>query len=212
MITIYWHCLGMTKADKTFVAGALNELAQQLKDDPIKLPVNIKALGNDLAKEVYAMSNQIREQSSPFTYCAAKVIDILPSDFLPEGKILTYCHPDSYIAKAARREKPSTTKYGANHGFFSAVYKPNSKVIVWHEALHILGADDCYKEDNPTQKKLCCKLDGCIMEYNPPESTCENRPFLCDRNVKKLKEFAKKVEQARKGRMDSRLCGNDNYR
>jgi len=193
MVTVCWHCLDMTENDERFVAGALKELAQNLEKDPIKLPVSIKQLRDKskLTEKVRERLNKLNDQSCEFSTCSAVIADTFVSEEGIAQRLLVYCSPDSNIAEAARR-KESSAKYGANCGFFSAVYKPNSKVIVWHEALHLLGADDCYiVEDRRVRKKSCCKLDGCIMEYNPPESTCEKWPFLCDRNVKKLKEFAK---------------------
>jgi len=87
---------------------------------------------------------------------------------------------------AALRQKQSTL-WGATSSPLAAVYESDKKVAMWHEALHLLGADDCYIEDNPSRKKSDCNLDGYIMEYAVPESTCENWPFLCDKNIKLLK-------------------------
>jgi len=80
---------------------------------------------------------------------------------------LVYRRPESYIANVAHRENPSAL-YGATCGSFAAINRLDYKVTIWHEALHLLGLDDCYKQDNPRKKKPHCKLDGCIMEWNPP--------------------------------------------
>lgn len=201
MVSIYWHSIGMTEADETFVAGVLRELAQNLKAEPIKLLISIKRLADkpDIAKHVDAILN---DPSYTFSNCAGAI----PYSFFKEGilkegvppKLLVYCRPDSQIANAARRENPSAL-YGATCGSFAAVYRLDYKVTIWHEALHLLGADDCYEQDNPRKKKPQCKLDGCIMEWNPPESTCENWPFLCDKNICLLQDLSKNCRENKKG-------------
>lgn len=214
MITIYWHCLGMTEADETFVNSALKELAQHLKEDPIKLPISVKRLASepDLVREVNEVLNQPNDQSCGFSYYVAKILGIFSCHVgvgqpFTHMRLLVYCHKDSQVAKAAKSEAARMKKpppcWGAANMPFAAVYSHNNKVAIWHEGLHLLGLDDCFEEDNPRKKKRHCKLDGCIMEYAPPESTCESWPFLCDKNVKKLKELAKKMEEVWKRKKTS---------
>lgn len=209
MITIYWHCLGMTEADETFVNGALQELSQHLredpKDDPVKLSVSIKQLGDEpeLVREVNGALNQQNDKSGGFSYYVAKILGIFSCHVgigrsFSHMRLLVYCRPDGHIAVAAKSEAARMKKpppcWGAAKMPLAAVYSPGNKVAVWHEGLHLLGLDDCYEEDNPRKKKTHCKLDGCIMEYAPPESTCESWPFLCDHNIERLQELAKEME------------------
>ena len=214
MIIIYWHCLGMTEADETFVNSALKELAQHLKEDQIKLTISVKRLASepDLVREVNEVLNKPNDQSSGFSYYVAMILGIFschvgvgqPFTYM---RLLVYCHQDSQVAKAAKSEAARMNKappcWGAANSPLAAAYKVGSKVAVWHEALHLLGADDCYIEDDPYQKKPDCELDGCIMEYAPLESTCENWPFLCDENIKKLKDTAEKAKEVRRTKKDS---------
>jgi len=128
MITIYYHCFDMTPDDEIFVAGALKELAQHLKvdpkDDPIKLSVSIKRLGDepDLAKEVDPELNRLNDPSYRFSDSAAQIVNIfvrvlgVPESFVVP-RLLVYCHKDSQVAKAALREKPSAL-WGCTCGFF----------------------------------------------------------------------------------------------
>ncbi len=187
MITIYWHCLGMTEADETFVNSALKELAQHLKEDPIKLPISVKRFGDepDIAKQVDAILNRLNDPSYTFSNYAADILYLfLKEGIFKEGvtpKLLVYCRPDSQIANVARRENPSAL-YGAACGSFAAVYRLDYKVTIWHEALHLLGADDCYEQDNPRKKKPHCK---------------------CDENIKKLKDAAEKAKEVHRTKKDS---------
>ena len=131
MITIYWHCLGMTEADETFVAGALQKLAQHLKDDPIKLPVSIKRLGDEpeLAKEVNATLHKLTNPSYTFSRCVNETFALFDRlsvfDKTCPAQLLVYCPPDSPVANAAQKENPSA-KWGATAevgGFLRHEYK-----------------------------------------------------------------------------------------
>jgi len=211
MITIYWHCLGLTGNDERFVADALNELAQVLRKEPIKLLISIKRLGDkpDIAKQVDAILNRLNDPSYTFSNCAGAI----PYSFFKEGifkegvppKLLVYCRPDSYIARAALREKPSA-KWGANCGSFSAAYPPKdqlkSKFTIWHETLHLLGLDECYDENTLIRK---CKCKTCVMQYEPPLGVDQDWPSplcdnLCHKNITQLQNLAKNVEEVRRGK------------
>jgi len=198
MITIFYYCPEMTRDDEKFIADAAADLAQQLKEDPIELPISIKRFGDDpiIVKEVDAVLSD-----SPNKFCKwSACIDYL---FVKSGlsttdcvaKLLVYCPSDSLIARIAMREQPSAV-WGAAISPLAAVYSRNNKVAVWHETLHLLTAEDCYMEDNPSQKKPDCNLDGCMMEYAAPESTCESMPFLCDKNVHRLQQLLRQKKGA----------------
>ena len=196
MITIYYYCLNMTADDERFVAGALQELAQHLKEDLIKLPVNIKALTDEpeLTKEVYERLNRLSDQLYTFSDCAAEVLGVFPIDEMHTARLFVYCGQDSDIAKAAQK-KISWACWGATCGSLSAVYESHNKVTIWHEVVHLLlrrtdNLDECYEPYPPYAKKADCNCDTCIMQYAAPENTCENWPFLCDKNVRTLQNLA----------------------
>lgn len=190
MITIYWHCLEPTASDEDekFVNGTLNKLAQHLKAEPVKLSIRIKRLRDEpkLARKVDERLDRMNEQSYTFNICDATIAyDFSIANLIGEtyaAKLLVYCSPDSKIAAAAQRKKPHA-KWGAMCAFLAAVYSLNNKSAIFHEALHLLGADDCYIEDKPSQKKADCNFEHCIMDYKPPEKWCENWPFICDKNI-----------------------------
>jgi len=194
MITVYYYCPDMTRDDEEFVADTVVELTRELKKNPTKLPISVKRLGDDprLAEEVDRelaehddSSNTFRDRNAGIDYLFVKS-GLTTTDCV--AKLLVYCPSDSLIARVAMREQPSAV-WGAAMSPLAAVYSRDNKVAIWHETLHLLTAEDCYMEDNPSQKKPDCNLDGCMMEYAAPESTCESMPFLCDKNVHRLQQL-----------------------
>ncbi len=114
MITIYWHCLGMKIKDKKFLVAALQELALHLKeepkDDPIKLPLSIKRLGDesDLIKGVNAILHKLTNPSYTFSRCVNETFALFDQlsvfDKTCPAQLLVYCSSDSPIALAAKSE------------------------------------------------------------------------------------------------------------
>ncbi len=200
---IYYHCLDMTVVDELFVANKLNELAQHLRAEPIKLPVSIKRLGDKpkLKKKVCERLNKLNDQSYEFSTCSAGIADIFASEEGIVQRLLIYCRPNSSLANAARK---GPAIWGATCGFFSAVYPPgdllnnrdrlNSKFAIWHETLHLLGLDDCYDENTCRRN---CNCETCVMQWQPPQGVDENWPSplcdnLCASQKEKLQSIAKK--------------------
>lgn len=196
----------MTETDETFVADALNELAHHLNEEPIKLPISIKRLGDEpeLTKEVDAILNRLNEQSYTFSNCAGFVqYPFFKDGIFEEGvppKLLVYCRPDSHIARAALREKPSA-KWGATCGSFSAAYPPKDqlkrKFTIWHEAVHLLllrddNRDECYEPYYP------CECDTCIMQYEPPKKWV-GEWSLCDKIIGFLRDLSKNCRENKQG-------------
>jgi predicted nucleotidyltransferase len=184
-----------------------------LKEDPIKLPISVKRFGDepDIAKQVDAILNRLNDPSYTFSNYAADILYLfLKEGIFKEGvtpKLLVYCRPDSQIANVARRENPSAL-YGAACGSFAAVYRLDYKVTIWHEALHLLGADDCYEQDNPLEsarfqnqdcfaalamtnkRQLICLANFCIIKLirqNAQDYIMEIEPVL--------KEFKEQIAE-----------------
>jgi hypothetical protein len=106
----------------------------------------------------------------------------------PLPRLLVYCSRGNYLAQSATRSA-KVPSWGLTDNFFAAVWKQNNEWIIWHEALHTLGADDCYEMSNPYQPKPDCNLGlSCVMQYEHtnPEKTLAPWPFLCEKNIQLL--------------------------
>jgi len=198
MITTYYYCLNMTADDERFVAGALQEFVQHLREDPIKLLVNIKALTDEpeLAKEVYERLNRLSDQSYTFSNCAADITGVLPIGETYTARLLVYCGQDSKIAQAAKKKAPWAL-WGSTCGFLSAIYESNNNFIIWHEVVHLLllrddNLDECYEPSPPFAKKGDCDCKSCLMQYAPTEKTVGEWPSLCSKVTRLLQKLVKK--------------------
>ena len=85
-------------------------------------------------------------------------------------------------------EWPPSSSGGVTNGRVAFVYGACDEHVLWHEALHTLGAEDCYdvEDQGPT-----CERDNCIMQYAPTKCNVGEWPFLCGDNVKRIRENAR---------------------
>jgi len=191
----------MPEVDERFVAGALEELSQLLRTQPTELAITPKRLKDEseLMKEIGAVLDKVGNESDAFLGCSLNIEKILPIT----ANLLVYCVSNDPIAKAAIRESHQRARWGYTGDYvnyvrgalFAAVYKPDNKFIIWHEALHLLGADDCYDENNLYQKKPDCDFPDGIMQYAPTPKNVRGWPFLCNKNVKLIHKRVGRIKE-----------------
>jgi len=96
------------------------------------------------------------------------------------------CPETHEFAQASLRNNPDAL-WGSAYGALGLIYHRVDRYITWHEALHLLGAEDCY--DLP-DKGPTCELSNCIMQYIPCLSTVGAWPFICEENVRLMQDAA----------------------
>ena len=178
MRKIYWYCVGVSESDRAFVADVLNGLASNLQGPPVEIEVLIEEVSNVLGTNILAKLPGA-EDFGDFSACIAKDLrDENPSEqsgFVPG--LLVYCSKDDHLAKSARASNPSA-EWGATCGRLAVIWIKNNEKLIWHEALHLLGAVDCYDKDTLVDR--CEKEPGCIMGYAPTNKSVTEWPdCLC---------------------------------
>jgi hypothetical protein len=206
MITIYWYCY-KTPKDKKFVEDSLNEMAEHLKKEPIKLNITIKSLRDEpeLEKEAIAQLNKFNDPLYKHADYSCYISGIFLKRRLTiintcRSSLLVYCNPESYIAKSLRKQAHSPS-WGVTVNPVAFVYKRENvynhgRWTTWHESLHLLGVDECYEENTHTRKTVC-NCETCIMQYKPPENWTVEW-FLCKKSIQKLQDFAESVARLRR--------------
>lgn len=94
------------------------------------------------------------------------------------------CSPSSSPASLAKRENGSALRGAVLPGTDIALvyYASDGGVTVWHEILHLFGADDCYEPMDHT-----CECDSCIMRFGQNRRTLGHWPFLCNHNLVRIR-------------------------
>ena len=197
MCQICWYCLDVSVSDEAFLEDTLTGLSAALRRPPIEVAVTCEKLPASLAPTV---ASELRQEGS-FHDMSVGVAETF-ADFAGTPRrlpgLIVYCSEDSAVAQAGQ-DGESAAEWGVACGRLAAVWKPDHPGLVWHEALHLLGAQDCYCRGcfvSPT-----CEQPRCIMQFVPPADVAGERPFLCHKNIALLRywdraQIAKGKERA----------------
>jgi len=174
------------------------EIGQKLITNPNKIELQIKNLPFFLVKVLENVYNTWRYQNRVYSFFCKEARNKLDTIEPDSPALLVYCKAGSKLCIAAKEECERAV-WGLTNDYYriSAVYEPNNKYILWHEALHLFGAEDCYELDNPNAGTTC-KLEQCIMQYEPREGSVNEWPFICEKNTRKIKAYFKEHKKAKK--------------
>jgi hypothetical protein len=169
---IHW-CSSVLNAAED-VQSALHELADKLKESYPNLPlVEVRELSQSERKHLDAY---LRRPRAGF-----KTNHSEPTPL--DGKLVfVFCERDDPIAKAARKENPLADWGAAREDDYALAWTPDNKFLIWHEAMHLLFAKDCYDSAG----KTTCEEPLCIMQYVPCDQNCGGDLRLCRANVQRL--------------------------
>ena len=159
------------------LGGYLDELAQFVSQAPLCLPLNPQRISDTCA-------SRIREvDQDSFINAVASITEILFDCGYEHAVGIFLCDLHHRIAKLAIQANRHAL-WGAAYDGIAFVYGEMGRYVVWHETLHLFGADDCYELPNegPT-----CNLTNCIMQYAPTTTRVGNWPFLCEENISRVR-------------------------
>ena len=164
---IYWRCLEARESDEEFVERSLKQLEENLRNKPTEFVIECAKLEDKEAEKV------IRDLTDPSVEFVDKVSDLSlyfleQSDATRLPGLVVCCQRGSLIAQQARSTNP-LAQWGGKLGRLALVWQPDNRHLIWHETLHLLGAEDCY--DDETTEGTCEKEPQCIMQYAPTEES-----------------------------------------
>lgn len=175
-----YDSLDLGREDEQGFINAVEELPQLLLREPVGIELTITRLQVDLRDEVHMVLSRkdrsIIDRSSDLS-------ELFTDQLGYYSRLIIGCLPFHELAQAAQEECPSAV-WGCATGCLALTYRPGIRQIIWHEALHLLGAKDCY--DLPDQGPTCGQ-DNCIMQYEPTDQTVGDWPWLCDENIGRIR-------------------------
>lgn len=179
----FYFCLDVHRNEQEFAREALDRLLKYISLEPFSITHIIEqlpvALVPDVQRIITNEKNDMLDCLNDWTYFSLDKWGGL-------SNLLVICSPNSHVAKAILKSNPAAL-WGGSNGQFSAVYEPMNEFVLWHETLHLLGAEDCYNleinDEGPT-----CECSNCIMQYAPTQNTVGTWPFLCDGNINRIRE------------------------
>lgn len=173
-VAIDWCSL--VPAERVFVQRALFELGERLAVQYPEFPL----------LEVRELSESDREHVSG--YLARQVAGAADSEAngFNGRKLFVFCSLDHEVAMAIRQENVMAEWGGARLGHFAVVWELGNPFVLWHEAMHLLYATDCYDKTG----RNTCGEPRCLMQWEPCEANCTGSLVLCEANQMRIAEFA----------------------
>jgi hypothetical protein len=194
-MNLYYHLHEVAEREQPFIRESLSRFQQQyLRSKELGLNVEVK----ELPKYIGDMVNEKLNTSEPEIWFRISGIVLLRNErstekvFSGSDLLLICANPLSEIACLCKKES-SHLEYGAMFpGINIAVaYYFENPYILWHEAFHLLGAEDCYGTDAGivTDRGPTCGKSNCIMQYAITDNKIGDWPFLCEENMERVKSI-----------------------
>lgn len=200
MKLLYLQERGLDAAQQLIFTNALHQLSADLAKAPTMIrldvePINGTALGQRVESELREINN------ADLWYLAVDAIvnsETAGTDPSPSQRsLIIHCGHDCASAQSARKHCPSAVWGIAWPGKIALVYPPLSLLdpsqIIWHETLHLLGAEDCYDLRNGFQQS--CELSGCVMQYEPTIASVCEWPYICGSNQSRIRGTVESVHR-----------------
>ena len=96
--------------------------------------------------------------------------------------VFAYCRGDEDFVAVARAQNPDAEWGVALPGVFALAWMPANKHLIWHEALHLLHAQDCYDQCG----RATCEDPRCVMQYEPTATNCGGGLSVCSANIERI--------------------------
>jgi hypothetical protein len=172
-LTVFYTQRSLTPAFDAW-GDQLAELASILHDE-VGIDVRFVPLPDQYAQEILGLldGGPLASQGPKAAFRLQKVMK-LPAT---PGLVV------AWAADSTTLQLPPHAAWGAAvPGLAGIVTNLSNKYVLWHEVLHVLGADDCY--DEKTGVTLCHLGEASIMKYAPENHVW---PFLCERRIGEIR-------------------------
>ncbi|MGC1273996.1 MAG: hypothetical protein WBC44_09835 [Planctomycetaceae bacterium] len=169
-VVIDWCAL--ETSEREFVGRSLSELHERLAVQYPEFP----------RVELRELSDVDRERVGG--YLARKIVGTseLAHDPFDSRKLFVFCSASHEVAHAIRQENPMAQWGGAQQGEWAVAWEKDNPFVIWHEAMHVLFAEDCYDASGCTT----CREPHCLMQYEPTAENCAGTMVLCETNVSRV--------------------------
>lgn len=184
---LLYGSLGLSPVEAERFSRAMKEFPVLLAKPPLEVTVPIRQMEPELLQDVQRCLGQkptLADRCADLTYWLYSTYKRLPM-------VILACPKDHKLAKLARN-KNGLAEWGATLGLLALVYSLDNPYVVWHEAMHLLGAEDCYDDAG----RHTCPRGNCLMQYEPCKQTVKDWPFLCDANIQLVRIRARELNEA----------------
>lgn len=179
----YYCCLNLEQRYDNFLRESMDQLSHYLSCPPVEVNYSFEELPAKLKNTI----SDVLETENDIISFFAWTLSALHKNLRRVSRLFILCPPDGKIAALAKKKSPNVL-WGLSNTQVSATYYLDNEFIIWHEALHLLDADDCH-DISKGDRGPNCECKNCIMQYEPTKYTVGEWPFLCTRNIDRIRKW-----------------------
>lgn len=177
--SLYYVNLGLPPRDGNTFEAALKELPGVLQQAPLEAEITVQRLAGKAMEQVTSILNTTNH---PLHEVNVALYQALHRQGFKDALFAVGCPRIHPVLWAVATNGIWGTSFQG--GPLAVCWEVPDKFIVWHEVLHLLGADDCYDESTHART---CELANCIMQFEPTSASVGGWPFLCKRVLGRLR-------------------------
>jgi len=177
----YYLTLGIDSNYDKWIEDCLNQFSSYIAEPPINIDYYFSPIPEELKIEVSELTHQ-----NSLETCSAIIMDKMIDRLNCIPNLIILCSPTHHLAKLSKTALETALWGICCEEWLSIIYHLDNEYLVWHEVLHLFGADDCY-DLTINHRGPTCKLPNCIMQYEATKDNVGEYPFLCQSNIEKIK-------------------------
>jgi len=197
---VYYHFLDLSSDVDASLAASFEVLGQLMKLPPLQAECPIGRLPEGVVPPILEclLHRDFNEWSGAVLDTLMDQVGTLATDDPNRGivpRLIVCCAQEHPVAQKCLRNEPNAL-WGLANVPLAVAYKLDHPPAVWHELLHLVGADDCYEitSGQITDRGPTCEHPHCIMQYAAPERVVDGHLPLCEANARRIAELVAKIK------------------
>jgi len=191
---VYYYPLDLAECEQGRMHASLKRLEQLLAEPPVERHCSIGRLPSSAENGVLAALKE-----TDLDIRVSKVAGAMSHEIgtLTTGeantrlipRLVVRCSPNHPLAQTCLATYPHA-RWGLTSCKVLAVVYDDREVVLWHEVLHLLGAEDCYDLSN---LRRTCEHPLCIMQYAAKEGEVGGELQICPENAERIQRVLSQI-------------------
>lgn len=183
---VYWHSQVHYTAAVAFVERAMERFAEEVTRQ-VGRSISVCKVPDDEGNVVNELLTGagVTDQDHPIS----NLVLLFTEELTHRWRLMIYC-PDAPVVRdmARHQMKIKHDPWGVENGCKAFVFHPNIEQVIWHEALHTIGADECYDPADPYAPFPLCTDPLCLMRFQPEPANCGDGFPMCSRVIDHIRK------------------------
>ncbi|HQZ64823.1 MAG TPA: hypothetical protein PLY87_07100 [Planctomycetaceae bacterium] len=176
---IHWYSHPSDRESTEFVADAMLRFEREVTRQT-DLPIIVRELPDESMRIVNDLlaRPQFVAEGLLITSLFKEVKRALPN----VDRLVLFCPNAPTVRRMAQQEMNiEHLPWGVARVKQAFVFESQIPQVIWHEALHTIGAGECYDPADPRARFPLCTDPRCLMQFEPTPTNCGGGFPICSR-------------------------------